>query len=96
MSSARVHSKEFKAKVAMEAIRGEKTSNEIASMYEIHPSLVRDWKTIVVEGMSGLFENQQQIRERKQAEEKEALLYQQIGQLKMDLEWLKKKSGYRV
>ena len=96
MSSARVHSKEFKAKVAREAIRGEKTSHEIASMYEIHPSLVRDWKLIVVEGMSGLFENQQQIRERKQAEEKEALLYQQIGHLKMDLEWLKKKSGYRL
>ena len=91
MGSSRVHSKEFKAKVAMEAIRGEKTSNEIASMYEIHPSLVRDWKTIAVGGLSGLFENQQQHRKDKQQEEKESMLYQQIGPLKVELEWLKKK-----
>lgn len=96
MSNARVHSKEMKAKVAMEAIRGEKTSNEIASLYGIHPSLVRDWKTIAVEGMVRLFENPQQQKELKQSEEKEAMLYQQIGQLKVELEWLKKKSGYRL
>lgn len=92
LMSGRTHSKEFKAKVALEIIKGEKTLNELASMYELHPSLMREWKNILVSGASSLFEGKQKNKEEQQQEALPSRLYQEIGQLKVELDWLKKKS----
>jgi len=82
----------FKAKVALEAIREEKTSAELASQYEVHPSQIRKWKRIAMNGMIELFTDNRQKRDK----EKNLLieeLYREIGQSKVELDWLKKKSG---
>ena len=82
----------FKAKVALEAIKGQRTTNEIASAYEVHPNQVTQWKKQAVSQLSGIFSNG---RARADAAEEDLRnqLYQQIGQLKVELDWLKKKSG---
>ena len=80
----------FKAKVALEAIKEEKTTTELANIYKVHPDQIRRWKKAVQEGLSEVFNN------KKHNDEKEELieeLYKQIGQLKVELDWLKKKSG---
>lgn len=84
------HSAAFKAKVAMEAMMGIKTVAQIARENSIHPIQVSQWKTILRERMPDVFET-----DRKQAENQEELiaaLHQKIGQLTVDLDWLKKKS----
>ena len=86
MSKRRTHSPEFKARVAMEAISGRKTLQEIAADHAVHPIQVSQWKKQLLEGASDLF-----IRGNK-TQAKEAELFQQIGKLQMELEWLKKKS----
>lgn len=88
----RQHSPEFKAKVALAALRGDKTANQLASEYDIHPLLVGQWKKAAVEGLADVFASRRATRE-KDTEELTASLYQQIGQLKVELDWLKKKSG---
>ena len=84
------HSAGFKAKVALEALRGERTLNEVAGQFELHPTQVTQWKKRLVEGASGVFNG----RADRAAVEESALrdrLYQEIGQLKVELDWLKKK-----
>jgi transposase-like protein len=83
----------FKAKVALEAIKGQRTTNEIASAYEVHPNQVTQWKKQAVSQLSEIFSNG---RARADAAEEDLRnqLYQQIGQLKVELDWLKKKSGF--
>lgn len=91
MKTRRQHSAEFKAKVALEAIKGERTLNEIAADYEVHPVQVQQWKKLALEGMASLFSSKKD----QAAADHEALvdqLYQQIGQLKVEADWLKKKS----
>lgn len=83
------HSKEFKAKVAMEALREQSTISEIASKYEVHPNQVALWKNQLVSSASELFADK---RSKKKEEPKEDILYRQIGQLQVELDWLKKKS----
>lgn len=81
----------FKVKVALEAIKGEKTSSELASEYKVHPQQIRRWKRIAIDGITELFTDNRQ----KRGKEQNMLikkLYKQIGQLKVELEWLKKKS----
>lgn len=80
----------FKAKVALEAIKGQKTLNEVASMYEVHPIQVCKWKKAVLEGMPSLLADKRKCRKSEDPTIEE--LYQQIGQLQVELEWLKKKS----
>ena len=82
----------FKAKVALEAIKGQKTINEIASAFEVHPNQVTQWKKQVVSQLSDIFSNGR-ARAESAEEELRNQLYQQIGQLKVELDWLKKKSG---
>ena len=85
------YSQEFKAKVAIEALKEQKTLNEIASMYQIHPNQVTKWKNQLLEDAGRIFEDK---RTKKQDDKPgEELLYQQIGQLQVELDWLKKKSG---
>ena len=86
------HSAAFKAKVALEAIKGLKTSAELASRYEVHPTQISQWKKRVLEEMPGLFSGRKERAEQDE-EELRSRLYQQIGQLQVELDWLKKKHG---
>lgn len=86
------HSSAFKAKVALEAIKGLKTSAELASQYEVHPTQIAKWKKRVLEEVPGIFSGRQERAEQDE-EELRARLYQQIGQLQVELDWLKKKHG---
>lgn len=86
------HSAEFKAKVALEAIKGLKTVNELASEYGVHPTQIHQWKKQLLEELPGIFSSRR-AQDQKEQEDLTANLYQQIGQLKVELDWLKKKSG---
>lgn len=86
------HSAEFKAKVALEAIKGQNTINEIAAKYQVHPNLVTQWKKLALQALPQIFSDPNR-RADHQREQLEATLYQQIGQLKVELDWLKKKAG---
>ena len=92
-SGRRNHSAQFKAKVALEALKGTKTTNELGAIYEVHPTQITKWKKRLVSEAQGIFSDQ-----RKRVEnDDEALrgrLYQEIGQLKVELDWLKKKVGF--
>lgn len=86
------HSAEFKAKIALEAIKGQRTINELASAHGIHPTQIVQWKKQLLEESPRLFSSRRG-RAEKGEEELKASLYQQIGQLKVELDWLKKKAG---
>jgi len=81
----------LKAKVALEAIKGEKTVSEIAAKFEVHPNQVTQWRKIVVESLPSLFSRRKK-KEDRESEELRDELFRQIGQLKVELDWLKKKS----
>lgn len=87
------HSKEFKAKVALEALKGQKTSNEIASEFEVHPSQINAWKKRARECLPEAF-SRGPDREATQWETERDRLYRQIGKLQVEMDWLKKKTGY--
>ena len=88
----RSYSAEFKAKIALEAIKGRKTINELAAEHGIHPNQISQWRTQLVEAVPSIF-SARDSQQQKAAEELQAHLYQQIGQLKVELDWLKKKLG---
>src|ERR1700724_2130245 len=83
------YSAEEKTKVAIEAIKGQKTLNELATEYGVHPSQITQWKKQALEEISTGFSAGRARRERAD-EALVASLYQEIGQLKMELDWLKK------
>jgi transposase-like protein len=79
-----------KAKAALAAVRGDRTTSELASQFGVHPTQIGHWKRRLLEGANDLFSDDR----RRQAEDQEALiadLYEQIGRLQMELAWLKKK-----
>ena len=81
----------FKAKVALEAIKGEKTIAQLASEYGVHANQIGQWKKRLLEELPGLFSDRRKREEKEGAAETDEL-YRQIGQLKVELDWLKKKS----
>jgi putative transposase len=84
------YSSEFKSKVALEALKGDRTINEIASQYDVHPNQIGTWKKQLKEALPEIFSARNQ-RTEKDREKLEAQLYQEIGRLKVELDWLKKK-----
>jgi len=85
------HDAAFKARVALEAVKGEKTIAQIASEYGVHPNQIGRWKKRLMEELPSLFSDRRK-RESKEARAETDELYRQIGQLKVELDWLKKKS----
>jgi transposase-like protein len=82
----------FKAKVALAAVKGDRTMGELASEFGVHANQITKWKRQLLDGVPGIFSE----GHREDVRQQEALtdrLYQQIGQLKVELDWLKKKSG---
>jgi transposase-like protein len=92
MAQRKRHTGQFKTRVAMEAIAGHKTVNQIAGEYGIHPSQVNKWKKDAVQRLPQVLSDSRNSKHDRQ-EELEARLYQQIGQLTMELDYLKKKLG---
>ncbi len=84
------YSAEFKFKVALEAAKGTKTISELASETGIHPNQIGQWKRQLLDEGGSLFKKNGAVHQREQAA-LQAALYEQIGRLKMELEWLKKK-----
>jgi transposase len=90
----RKHTPSFKAKVALEAIKEQKTSAELASQYQVHPGQIRNWKALATKGLIDLFTDKRKSKDQDR-EELIQELYRQIGQQKVDLDWLKKKAGLK-
>ena len=89
----RVFSAPFKAKVAIEAIKGHRTINEIAAKHKLHATQINLWKKQLLEDAESIFENGngKKVKPANTDEPQTAELYEQIGRLKVQLEWLKKK-----
>jgi transposase-like protein len=93
MAKQRNHySADFKAKVALAAIKGQQTVNEIAATYSVHPNQVLQWKKQALAALPETFSTHR-ARAAQDEEALRAQLYQQIGQLKVEVDWLKKKAG---
>lgn len=92
MAIRKTYSGKFKGKVALEAVKEEKTIAELASQYEVHPTQIKAWKRQIVEHIDELFVDKRRKHDQEQAELIEEL-YTHIGQLKVELDWMKKKVG---
>ena len=88
----RKHSPAFKGKVALEAVKGEETVAQLAARYEVHPGQIQAWKKALVEGASGVFGNGKEQKTKSDAA-LVARLYQEIGQLKVERDFLAERSG---
>ena len=86
------HTAAFKAQVALATLKGDKTVNELASQHGVHPTLIHAWKKQLLAGADQIFSNGSKAAT-ADAEAEKAELFEQIGRLKMELEWLKKKVG---
>lgn len=89
-SRRRNHSGQFKAKVALAAAKGDKTTAELSQQFQVHPTQITQWKKQLTDSLPEIFS----LRRNQDLQEQQALtdqLYQQIGQLKVELDWLKKK-----
>ncbi len=80
----------FKAKVALEAIRGVKSLAELATEYKVHPTQITQWKKLIMSDASALFSGKKN-NSSKSEEDLTSPLYEEFGRLKMDIKWLKKK-----
>jgi transposase-like protein len=86
----RAYTDKFKAKVALDAVKGIKTLAELASEYQVHPTQISDWKKRLLDGSAKIFTGRKSDFGRTE-EELTAPLYEEIGRLKMDIKWLEKK-----
>ena len=85
-------SSEFKFCVALEAVKGQRTLSELSSEYSVHPNQVSQWKRQLLESGADVF-SQNGAKEQRDQQAVQTELYEQIGRLKMELEWIKKKSA---
>ena len=86
------HNTALKARVALAAVKGDQTTSALAAKFQVHPTQVSQWKRELMEGAEGVFGRDG----KREAREQEALvadLYEQIGRLQMELEWMKKKAA---
>ena len=88
----KIHTPPFKARVALAAHKGDRTVNELAGHYGVHPTLIHGWKRLLITGAEEIFASPAKAAS-ADAEARQAELFEQIGRLKMELEWLKKKVG---
>ena len=88
----KVHTAAFKAQVALATLKGDRTVNELAGHYGVHPTLIHGWKKQLLGGAEDIFAQPGKAAA-ADAEAEKAELFEQIGRLKMELEWLKKKVG---
>lgn len=88
----KVHPPAFKTKVALEAIKEAKTVAEISSLYEVHTTQIKRWKQKAIDSLESCF-TEANIQKEKDEQELIQSLYQEIGRLKIELDWLKKKMG---
>ena len=86
----KTYSADFKAKVALESVKGDKSLAELAAKYEVHPTQIGQWRKVLLSGLSEVFSDKRQKQEENTEEEK-ARLYEEIGRLKIELDWLRKK-----
>ena len=84
----------FKAKVALEAVMNDRTVNEIAAKYQIHPCQVSQWKRELLRGASSAFEQGKKMAAEGAHYEEVSALHQKIGQLSVEVDWLKKKLNH--
>jgi transposase len=92
----KAHTAAFKAQVALAAHKGDRTVNELAGHYGVHPTLIHGWKKQLITGAQAIFESPAKAAA-ADAEARQAELFEQIGRLKMELEWMKKKfSRFRI
>ena len=92
MAQRKRHTPEFKAKVALEALREQKTANQIASEYEVHSTQISQWKKQALEHLRAAFTSGGVAAVTREDDALKEKLYSQIGQLKVENDWLKKKS----
>ena len=90
MPKRKQHSAKLEAKVALEAIKGIEPTGVLAARFSVHPSMISRWKNQLLDGAENTFPGKA-ARSAEQAEAREAELHEQIGRLKMELEWLEKK-----
>src|SRR5262245_54166472 len=87
----KVNSAGFKAKVALAAHKADRTVNQLAGQYDVHPTQIHAWKKQLLAGADAIFAHGAKVTA-ADAGAREAELYEEIGRLKMELEWMKKKS----
>jgi transposase-like protein len=87
------YSPKFKARVATEAIRGEKTLSQLGSQFKVHPIQIAKWRKSALEQLPELFVDGRTRKKQRNGEADSDALYEEIGRLKMELDWLKKKVG---
>lgn len=86
------YSPQFKAKVALEAARADKTVAQLSSQYDLHPTVINNWKRQLLEGASDLFESGRQQKAEQDTQEQVKDLYRHIGQLKVERDFLAERS----
>ena len=84
------YSSDFKAKVALEAVKGDRSLSELSSRYEVHANQIGQWRKALLAGLPDVFSDKRR-RQDEDSEQDKARLYEEIGRLKVELDWLKKR-----
>jgi transposase-like protein len=87
----KTYTADFKAKVALEAVKGDRSLAELASRYEVHATQIGQWRQALLSGLPDLFSDRRRHKEEDDAQQV-SRLYEEIGRLKVELDWLKKKA----